>query len=133
MNRYSTVTKKNQREIVLLKSYPCIWGKCSFCDYISDNSKDTQEIVALNETVLNNVTGLYGVLEVINSGSVFELPIQTMDYIKKIAKDKKIEKLFFEVHYSYRKRLDEIRDFFGIPIIFKCGIESFDTVFRNQV
>ena len=32
MDRYSEVTNKNQREIVLLKAFPCKWGKCSFCD-----------------------------------------------------------------------------------------------------
>lgn len=133
MNRYSTVTQKNSREIVLLKSHPCVWGKCSFCDYIADNTKDTQEIIRVNEAVLENVTGNYGVLEVINSGSVFELPIETLQYIKKIVQDKKIGKLFFEAHYSYRNRLDEIRRFFEVPITFKCGIETFDDMFRNEV
>ena len=37
MDRYSKVTNKNVREIVLLKALPCIWGKCAFCDYIDDN------------------------------------------------------------------------------------------------
>ena len=44
MDRYSEVTNKNQREIVLLKAFPCKWGKCSFCDYILDNSNDEEEI-----------------------------------------------------------------------------------------
>ena len=44
MDRYSEVTNKNQREIVLLKAFPCKWGKCSFCDYILDNSKEEEEI-----------------------------------------------------------------------------------------
>ena len=37
MERYSRILEKDKREIVLLKSRPCIWGKCSFCDYIEDN------------------------------------------------------------------------------------------------
>lgn len=133
MNRYSTVTLKNPREIVLLRGYPCVWGKCSFCDYIADNSTDAQEIISTNKKILKNVTGSYGVLEVINSGSVFELPMEILHHIKEIVKNKNIEKLFFEAHYSYRNRLDEIRNFFEIPIIFKCGIETFDDTFRNQV
>ncbi|MFR0986459.1 MAG: ECF transporter S component [Frisingicoccus sp.] len=40
MERYSRITNKNQREIVLLKAKPCAWGKCRFCDYIDDNSKN---------------------------------------------------------------------------------------------
>ena len=62
MDRYSEITNKNQREIVLLKGFPCIWGKCSFCDYIDDNSNLEEEMNKLNLKVLKNVTGKYGVL-----------------------------------------------------------------------
>lgn len=133
MVRYSVVETKNKREIVLLKGNPCTWGNCAFCDYIDDNSSDENHMNEFNYNVLSNVTGCYGVLEVINSGSVFELPTATLDYIKKIVLEKNIKKLFFESYWSYRERLQEIRDFFGIPIIFKCGIETFDNDFRNHV
>ena len=72
MDRYSKVTNKNVREIVLLKALPCIWGKCAFCDYIDDNGNNIAEINKLNKEVLDNITGEFGVLEVINSGSCFE-------------------------------------------------------------
>ena len=92
MDRYSEVTNKNQREIVLLKAFPCKWGKCSFCDYILDNSNDEEEINKLNFEVLENITGKYKVLEVINSGSCFEIPKATLLKIKEIVKEKKIER-----------------------------------------
>ena len=79
--RYSKITDKNQREICLLKAFPCAWGKCAFCDYIEDNSWDEAGMIALNNQVLNLVTGEYGVLEVINSGSCFELPKETLNKI----------------------------------------------------
>ena len=41
--RYSTITDKHPREICLLRSFPCAWGKCSFCDYIDDNGRDAGE------------------------------------------------------------------------------------------
>lgn len=132
MDRYNKITNKNNREIVLLRSFPCIWGKCSFCDYIDDNGRDEDELNKLNKEVLDNVTGEFGVLEVINSGSCFEIPKETMNYIKKIVDDKKIKLLFFESHWCYRNRLDEIRNFFNVPIIFKIGIETFDYDFRNN-
>ena len=43
MERYSRITEKNQREIVLLRAFPCAWGKCTFCDYIEDNGRDREE------------------------------------------------------------------------------------------
>ena len=133
MNRYSTIDNKNQREIVLLKGFPCIWGKCSFCDYIDDNSNLEDEINNINFEVLSNITGKYKVLEVINSGSCFEIPKDTLIRIKEIIKEKKIEKLFLESHWCYRNRLQEMRDFFEIPIVFKIGVETFDYDFRNIV
>ena len=132
MDRYNKITNKNNREIVLLRAFPCIWGKCSFCDYIDDNGRDEEELNKLNKEVLNNITGEFGVLEVINSGSCFEIPKETMNYIKKIVDKKKIKLLFFESHWCYRNRLDEIRNFFNIPIIFKIGVETFDYDFRNN-
>lgn len=133
MDRYSTIENKNQREIVLLKGFPCVWGKCSFCDYIDDNSDIEDEINSINFEVLENITGKYKVLEVINSGSCFEIPEATLIRIKKIIKEKKIEKLFLESHWCYKNKLQEMRDFFEIPIIFKIGVETFDYNFRNVV
>ncbi|MBL4936961.1 radical SAM protein [Clostridium sp. YIM B02515] len=133
MDRYSVIENKNKREIVLLKSFPCIWGKCSFCDYILDNSSSEEEINELNFKVLEKITGKYKVLEVINSGSCFELPLKTLEKIREIIKEKNIEKLFLESHWCYRKRLKDMRDFFGIPIIFKIGVETFDYNFRNII
>ncbi len=132
MERYSKITNKNQREIVLLKSRPCAWGKCRFCDYIHDNSRNIDEMVALNQEVLGCVTGEFGVLEVINSGSCFELPMQTLEDIRRTVQEKNIGRLFFEAHWIYRSRLDEMREFFGIPITFKTGAETFDYDFREK-
>ena len=132
MDRYNKITNKNNREIVLLRAFPCIWGKCSFCDYIDDNGRDEEELNKLNKEVLDNITGEFGVLEVINSGSCFEIPKETMNYIKKIVDEKKIKLLFFESHWCYRNRLDEIKNFFNVPIIFKIGVETFDYDFRNN-
>ena len=132
MDRYNKITNKNNREIVLLRAFPCIWGKCSFCDYIDDNGRDEDELNRLNKEVLDNITGEFGVLEVINSGSCFEIPKETMNYIKKIVDEKKIKLLFFESHWCYRNRLDEIKNFFNVPIIFKIGVETFDYDFRNN-
>ncbi|QOR35152.1 radical SAM protein [Clostridium sp. 'deep sea'] len=130
MDRYSVL---QNREIVLLKSFPCFWGKCSFCDYINDNSFDKEKIINTNEEVLAKVTGVRGTLEVINSGSCFELPLQTHQLIKSLIYKLNIKKLCFESHWHYRNRLDEIRDYYDIPVMFKVGIETFDNNFRNKV
>lgn len=133
MMRYSRVLDKNPREIVLLKSRPCRWGRCFFCDYIDDNSDDLEDMIHLNKEILKEVTGEFKQLEVINSASVFELPERCLMDIKDLVRNKNIERLYFESHYSYRHRLKEISDFFpNTEVIFKCGIETFDNEFRND-
>ena len=133
MMRYNRILEKNPREIVLLKSRPCKWGRCFFCDYIEDNSNDENEIISFNREVLKNVSGEFNKLEIINSASVFELPSETLKDIKDIVVAKGIDILYFEAHYSYKLRLEEIYDYFSpVEVIFKCGIETFDDYFRNN-
>ena len=133
MERYSRILEKDKREIVLLKSRPCIWGKCSFCDYIEDNDVDQKENQKINDEVLNKITGQYGVLEVINSGSFIELPDETIERIYKIIGEKKIKRLYIEAHYLYKKKIKALREKFKIEIIVKTGIETFNDEMRNNV
>lgn len=133
MERYSRILEKDKREIVLLKSRPCIWGKCSFCDYIEDNDIDQNENKKINDEVLNKITGQYGVLEVINSGSFFELPDETIERIYKIIGEKKIKRLYIEAHYLYKRKIKALREKFKIEIIVKTGIETFNDEMRNNV
>ena len=133
MERYSRIENKHKREIVLLKARPCVWSKCTFCDYIEDNSTCLEEMIQVNTETLSHVTGQYGVLEVIDSASIFELPQQTLQQIKQIIQDKHIHTLFVESHWIYHQRIQDIRDFFGINMIMKIGVETFDDDFRNHV
>jgi hypothetical protein len=133
MIRYSRILEKNPREIVLLKSRPCSWGRCFFCDYIDDNCTDDSAIVEFNRKILKEITGEFKKLEVINSASVFELPEESLQDIKDIVFKKGIKELYFESHYSYKDRLNEIRSYFpGVNVKFKSGIETFDDEFRNK-
>ena len=108
--RYSRIIAKNQREICLLRGFPCAWGKCAFCDYIEDNGRDREAMEALNRQVLSQVTGELGALEIINSGSCFELPEATLDGIAALVHNKNIQQLFFEAHWIYRHKLEEMRE-----------------------
>lgn len=132
--RYSKILGKNAREVVLLKSFPCRYGKCSFCNYIEDNSTNEEEINSINLEVLKSITGEYKMLEVINSGSVFELPTKTLQNIKKIVMEKNIKIIYFEIYYGYINRLEEIKKLFeGVEVRFKMGLETFDNDFRINV
>lgn len=130
MERYSVIHTKMPREFILLQGCGCRWGKCTFCDYHTDTSENPHEI---NKEVLSRVTGCYGILDIINSGSGIEIDGDTLQLIKKIAKEKKIHTLWFEMHYMYRHRLAEFADYFApLTVKFRCGIESFDPTQRKK-
>lgn len=135
--RYSEGKGRHAREIVLLKSFPCCYGKCSFCNYIEDNSKDEKEINTINEEILQKVTGKYKVLEVINSGSVFEIPKKSLEKIREVIYEKDIDIVYFEVFYSYLPQLESLRTFFnekrGVEVRYRMGLETFDNDFRKKV
>ena len=56
--------RPGKREICLLRGFPWKWGRCSFCDYIADNSRDEDAMVKLNRQVLGQVTGELGVFQI---------------------------------------------------------------------
>lgn len=130
MNRYAIISDKFPREFVLLQGTGCRWGKCSFCDYHRDVSDNPFEI---NQRVLSQVSGQYGVLDVINSGSGIELDNDTIALIAQVVKDKNIHTLWFEMHYMYRNHLIEFAEKFAPSTVkFRCGIETFDVDLRNK-
>ena len=130
MKRYALIHTVLPREFVLLQGTGCRWKRCSFCDYHGDVSDDP---FAVNREVLAQVQGVYGVLDVINSGSAMELDAQTVAMIREVVKEKKIHTLWFEAHYMYKNQLAKFAEQFeGIQVKFRCGVESFDGQLRNR-
>ena len=129
MDRYALIHTKMPREFVLLQGTGCRWKKCTFCDYHDDVSKHP---FTINEPVLRQVTGQYGVLDVINSGSPLDLDEETIALIKEVVKEKQIHTLWFEAHYMYRKKLaDFAQQFAPVQVKFRCGVETFDVALRD--
>lgn len=129
LTRYSLVGSVMPREFILLQGRGCRWRKCAFCDYHNDVSEEPFKV---NKEVLEKVTGAYGVLDIINSGSAMELDDQTISLIRQVVHEKKIHTVWFEAHYMYRNSLSEFAAVFApAKVKFRCGVESFDPSLRN--
>ena len=134
MERYSIIHEKNSREIVLLRGSGCVYKKCTFCDYYSDSCNNEEENFRLNSRVLEKISGVYQNLEVINSGSVFELDKNTIGLIKEVCRKKNIRTIHFESHYLYKNRIADLRkEFSDFTLKMKLGLETFDYDFRENV
>ncbi len=129
LDRYSIVNTHLKRELLLLQGLGCIWKRCKFCDYYHDTSDKSFEI---NKAIIDKISGIYGIVDVINSGSFFELDDQTKEYLKQKLYEKNIKVLWCECHWIYHNRLNEISDFFeGIQVKFRIGAETFDGQMRD--
>ena len=130
MERYSLITTGMKREFILLQGTGCRWRKCTFCDYYEDVSENPFEI---NKQVLGNVTGIYGVLDIINSGSCQEYDEETIRLIQKTTAEKNISSLWFESHWMYRNTLESFRKLFpSADVHFRCGAETFNPKLRTS-
>ena len=129
MDRYSVIDKGMKREFLLIQGRGCRWRGCTFCDYHTDASPAP---FALNRELLQRVTGVYGVLDIINSGSAMEIDEETLDLISAVVKEKQIHTLWFEAHYMYRNQLAAFaQQFAPATVKFRCGVETFDANLRN--
>ena len=135
MQRYDTINNKNSREIVLLRGSGCKWRRCRFCDYHLDFSRDEKANFEISREALSHVTGRYGVLEVINSGSFIDLSPATLTLIRDICLAKAIHEVHFECHWMHREAIQPLRDWFAqsqIAVKIKIGVETFDALFRES-
>ncbi len=132
--RYNEVTTKFPREIVLLKGKDCSYGRCKFCNYTEDNDENINNLISTNIPVLEQVTGKYQILEVINSGNVFDLDETTLLKIKDIVITKQIKILYFECYLNHISKLEQIRKLFPTcEVRFRLGLETFNDDFRNYL
>lgn len=134
LERYSVITDKNPREIVLLRGSGCKWRRCRFCDYHLDFSNDEAANFALNSAELAKVTGVYNHLEVINSGSFIDLDADTLSAIKAACAAHSIHTIHFECHWKDRSAIKKLREDFnrmGVEVKVKIGVETFDALFRE--
>ncbi len=135
MERYSVITDKTPREILLLRGSGCRWRRCRFCDYHLDFSTDERANFALNSRELQKVTGQYGRLEVINSGSFTDLDAQTLGALEGVCREKGIHTLHVECHWMHRAAIPPFKARFaaqGVTVKVKIGVETFDPLFRES-
>ena len=82
----------------------------------------------MNRQVIEQITGEFGRLEVINSGSFCDLDKETISLILEACMTKQINTLYFECHWMHRELIADFRKKFtdaGITVKMKIGVETF--------
>lgn len=134
LKRYGQITKRLPREVVLLRGSGCFWGNCIFCDYHLDQDYSAFRNHKLNHEVLEKVTGKYGVLQIMNSGSASELDAVTVFELIKLCREKNIKQLIMESHVKYEDDIKIFREQFApTKLKFIVGAESFQIDYRENI
>ena len=136
MERYSKIQEKDKREFLLLVGSGCKWSRCQFCNYHEDREKDENKQNKINQEVIDQITGEFGVVEANESGSIFELSKYTLDYLLKKCQEKEVHTLIMECHNMYKRKIPEFRkrcQALGITLKIKGGVETFCIPFREEV
>ncbi|MCH3963555.1 MAG: hypothetical protein LKE46_04735 [Clostridium sp.] len=134
LKRYGQVSKRLPREVILLRGSGCSWGNCIFCDYHMDQASSALRNHELNHKVLEKVTGKYGVLQVMNSGSASELDTVTVFELVRLCREKNIKQLIMESHVKYEDDIKLFREQFApVELKFIVGAESFDIDYRENI
>ncbi|MEG1441802.1 MAG: radical SAM protein [Oscillospiraceae bacterium] len=130
LTRYSKIIEKMPREFLLLQGKGCFWKKCTFCDYHKDVSDNP---FAINQPVIDKITGEFGVVDVINSGSALEIDDKSIEYLSKTLEMRNVHTLWLESHWLNHDKLAEFsKKFKGVEVKFRCGVETFDTKMRDM-
>jgi len=84
------------RLVLILKSYPCSWGKCVFCPFALEQSVNIKEIIRENTAIIEEALMKLreedvGRVAVFNGSSFHELPLDTVLKLRPLARGRVFE------------------------------------------
>ena len=88
--------KLGRRLVLILKSYPCSWGKCIFCPFALEQSVNIKEIIKENTAVIEEALRELreedvGRVAVFNGSNFHELPLDTVLKLRPLARERVFE------------------------------------------
>ncbi len=85
-----------KRLVVILRGFPCAWGKCTFCPFAVEQSLHTRNVIEDNRRIIVEAVriageGGYSRVAVFNGGSFHELPYDSVEKLRSLAKGRIFE------------------------------------------
>lgn len=126
------------RMVVILRGYPCAWGKCTFCPFALEQSTSIARILEDNRRIIERALRLLAEdpvprVAVFNGGSFHELPYDTVERLRPLARGR-----VFEVEerseYVTLDGLEALVDYYRPRrLIVRVGFETADERIREEV
>jgi len=127
-----------RRLVVILRGFPCAWGKCTFCPFAVEQSLHTRHVIEDNRKIIGKAVQLaeeggYERVAVFNGGSFHELPYDSVEKLRPLARGR-----IFEVEErSEYVTLDMLETLIGYyrpqRLIVRVGFETANERIREEV
>lgn len=130
--------KLGRRLVLILKNYPCSWGKCIFCPFHLEQSTSTWDIIVFNRRIVREAIRVanrenYERIAVFNGGSFGELPYDTVNELVPLAKNRifEIESRSNFITNDFVKNL--LRLLAPRKLVIRIGFEVADEEIREKL
>ena len=93
---FRVIDKLGHRVILILKSYPCSWGRCIFCPFTIEQSTSIKEVIEVNRNVINEALrklreGRVERVSIFNGSSFHELPLDTVLRLRPLTRGRVVD------------------------------------------
>ncbi|MCE4614365.1 MAG: hypothetical protein F7B60_02375 [Desulfurococcales archaeon] len=130
--------KLGKRLIIILRGFPCSYGKCTFCPFIVEQSLNTNKVVFENREIISQALKEKEEykperIAVFNGGSFHELPYDTIEKLAPLAKD-----MVFEIEerseFITLESVKALLDYYHPDLlVMRIGFETFLEDIREGV
>ncbi|MEB2837196.1 MAG: hypothetical protein GSR80_000394 [Desulfurococcales archaeon] len=88
--------KLGHRLVLILRGFPCSWGRCTFCPFALEQSTSTARVIGDNRRIIERAIEEIrrepvGRVAVFNGGSFHELPYDTVERLRPLARGRVFE------------------------------------------
>ena len=127
-----------RRLVVILKGFPCSWGRCTFCPFALEQSFNLREVIETNRRIVKEAVEVaekegYERVAVFNGSSFHELLYDTVERLRPLAKER-----VFEVEerseYVTRESVKALLQYYTPRrLVIRVGFEVFDERIREDL
>ncbi len=127
-----------RRLVVILKGFPCSWGRCTFCPFALEQSFNLREVMETNRKIVKEAIEIaenegYERVAVFNGSSFHELLYDTVERLRPLARNR-----IFEIEerseYVTKESIDALLNYYSPRrLVIRVGFEVFDEGIREEL
>lgn len=130
--------KLGRRLVVILKGFPCVWGRCSFCPFYLEQTRDIRDLINTNRVIIDRALEItsaedYKRIAVFNGGSFYELPYDTIEKLQDLAKGRIFEIESRSEYITLRGVKGLLKYYEPEKLVIRIGFEVWDEEIREKL